>query len=112
MEVLFIFGSIFIVVALVKCIYDTMEKSESAEPYVPTLEDTLISLLRLFNGHIHKFTVYSDKIIVYCFKNSPEDDVSDFNEVKVRYCDLGFKSIPEDDCSQLQDSITSAINLD
>ena len=112
MEVLFIFGSILLIVTLVRCIYNTMEKSTEVveeTPSVPTLEDTLVTLLKMFNGHLHKFTICSDKIIIYCFKNSPEDDVSDFNEIKVRYCDIGFKSIPVEDCTQLQESITNAI---
>lgn len=113
MEVLFIFGSILLIVALVRCIYNTMEKSTETmdeTQNMPTLEDTLVSLLKLFKGHLHKFTICSDKIIIYCFKNSPEDDISDFNEIKVRYCDMGFKSIPIEDCPQLQEDIANIIN--
>lgn len=110
MEVLFIFASILLVVVLVKCIYNTMERSESEEPSAPTLEDTLISLLGYFKGHIHKFAIYPDKMIIYCFKNSSKDDVTDFNEIKIRYCDIGFKTVSEDDCTQLRENVNSAMD--
>lgn len=109
MDILFIFGSILIIAFLMKCIYSNIGKSNITEEDSDTLEETLISLLEYFKDHIHQFAVYSDKIIIYCFKNSPNDNVSDFNEIKIRFCDIGFKSIPEDECSELQEKIKSVI---
>ena len=107
MDILFIFGSILIITLLMKCIYNNLGKgtSEKEDEYQPNLEDTLISLLTYFKTHIHQFTVYSDKIVIYCFKNSPQDDISNFNEIKIRFSDIGFKSIAEDECQPLQERL-------
>ena len=111
MSVLFIFGSIILIVFLMKCIYNNIEKEQeqNKEPPPPTLEDTLISLIGYFKEHIHQFAIYPDKMVIYCFKNSPQDDVTDFNEMTIRYCDIGFKTIPSDDCKPLQEKLKTII---
>lgn len=109
MIILFVFGSICIIIMLLKCIYNNIEKPSYEAPPPPTLEETLISLLTYFKDHIHQMAVYTDKVVIYCFKNTPNDNVSDFNEITIRYCDIGFKSIIEDDCKSLQEKLKSII---
>lgn len=112
MQVLFVFFSIAVVVFLLKCIYSNLEKPKlevEAPPPPPTLQQTLISILSYFKSHILKVSVSCDHVTVYCFKNSPQDDISDYNEMHLRYCDLGFKSITTEDCKSLQEALDSAI---
>lgn len=107
---LFVLGSICIIVFLLKCIYTNIDKpSPNEPPPPPTLEETLISLLEYFKGHAYRVTVYTDRVVIYCFKNSPNDDVADFNEINIRYYDIGFKPIIEDDCKALQEKLESII---
>jgi hypothetical protein len=53
--------------------------------------------------------VHNDRVVVYCFKNTPQDDVSDYNVMTIRYCDIGFKPIIDDDCPALEEKLESAI---
>lgn len=111
--------SIAVIGFLLKCIYQNLDnpteeentpkenKEEKKPP--PTLEETLISILSHFKGHISKITVYSDSIVIYCFKKSINDDISDFNTIKIRFIEIGFKSIPNDDCKELQEKLIQAI---
>ncbi|MGN1411454.1 MAG: hypothetical protein ACI4WH_02955 [Oscillospiraceae bacterium] len=112
--------SIAIIGFLLKCIYQNLdnppeEEKEKAkenkeeEKPPPTLEETLISILNHFKNHISKITVYSDSVVIYCFKKSINDDISDFNTIKIRFIEIGFKSIPNDDCKELQEKLIQAI---
>ncbi len=107
---LFVFGSICLIVWLLKGVYTNIEKPPTNEPPPPpTLEEVLISVLKHFKSHIDKMFVYNDKVVIYCFKNTPQDDVSDFNTITIRYCDIGFKPIIDDDRPALEESLKSAI---
>ncbi len=112
MQVLFVFFSIAVVIFLLKCIYNNLERPKleaEAPPPPPTLQETLISILSYFKSHIHKISVSCDCVTIYCFKNSPQDDISDYNEMHFRYCDLGFKSVNSEDCKSLQEALDNAI---
>lgn len=113
MSSLFVLASIFVIVFLMKCIYDNINAQEekSKEPPPPTLEDILKSLLGYFKSHLHEIHIYPDSMVLYCFKNSPTDSITDYNEIKIRFCDIGFKSIPHDDCKPLEDRLKSSIGL-
>lgn len=112
MDVLFIFGSIVLIVYLMKCIYNNLDKKPDSEPPPPpTLEETLLNLLQYFKSHLHLLEVYPDCVVLYCFKSSPDDAIANFNEIKVRYCDIGFKAISEDDCEVLKANLYSALGI-
>lgn len=110
MVALFVLGSIWLIVLLLKCIYTNIEKPPaSAPPPPPTLEETLVGVLSYFKAHISQMSVYNDRVVVYCFKASPDDNVVDYNEITIRYCDIGFKPIIDDECNALRENLTSAI---
>lgn len=113
MSFLFVLISIFVIVFLMKCIYNSINAQEesSNEPPPPTLEDTLKSLLNYFKNHLHEIYIYPDSIVLYCFKNSSTDSVTDYNEIKIRFCDIGFKTIPKDECKSLEDRLKSSVGL-
>lgn len=113
MDVLFIFGSIVLIVYLMKCIYNNLDKKPDPDtpPPPPTLEETLLGLLKYFKSHLHQLEVYPDRVVLYCFKTSPDDAIANFNEIKIRYCDIGFKAISEDDCEVLRSNIYSAMGI-
>lgn len=118
MSILFIFFSACVIGFLIKCIYQNLDTSEPPPPDTkqetkppPTLQDTLISLLNYFKGHINQIEVSQDSVVIYCFKKSVKDNISDFNIIKIRFCDLNFKSISSDDVKELQEKLDQAMGL-
>jgi hypothetical protein len=119
MNLLLLAFSVAVVAFLVRCIYLNLdipeeekkeEKKDEQKP-PPTLEETLTLILQKLKNHTTEVKVSTDMVEVYCFKKSPEDSISDFNVIKIRFCDLDFKTISVDDCEELQTHLEKALGL-